>query len=140
MAVKYVYILNQSVIFVHLVSPPVIIKEPADEVAEVHSSITLECKVQGYGHINVEWRKLGSPLPSTAAVSNTNVTNGACSTLKITKIVGYHSGLYYCVAINIAGQTTSKHANISVQGKFDTFITYFIIVMLFMRSSLSRNH
>ena len=97
----------------------------------MYSSITLECKVQGYGHVNIEWRKLGSPLPSTAVVSNTNVTNGAYSTLKITKIVGYYGGLYYCVAINIDGQTTSKHANISVQGKFETFIVlYYNIVIL----------
>ena len=128
--VNYVHILNQSVTFVHLVSPPMIIKQPTDDVVEVYSSITLECKVQGYGHINVEWRKLGSPLPSTAAVSNTKLTNGAYSILKITKIVGYNGGFYYCVAINTAGQTTSKHANISVQGKFDTFISYFCFILL----------
>ena len=126
MIVNYVHTLNQSVTFVHLVSPPVIIKQPTDDVVEVYSSITLECKVQGYGHINVEWRKLGSPLPSTAAVSNSKLTNGACSTLKITKIVGYNGGFYYCIAINTAGQTTSKHANISVRGKFDTFYSLFL--------------
>ena len=105
----------------HLVSSPVIIKQPTNEAAEIYSSITLECKVEGYGYINVEWRKLGSPLPSTATVRNINVKNGICSTLKITKIVGYYGGMYYCVAINIAGQTASKHAKISVQGTSDTF-------------------
>ena len=54
-------------------------------------------------------------------MSNNNVTNGVCSTLKITKLVGYYGGIYYCVAINLAGQTTSKHARMSVQGKSDTF-------------------
>ena len=125
----YMYWTNLLLLYI-LVSPPVIIKQPTDNVAEIYSSITLECKVQGYGHINIEWRKLGLPLPSTAAVNHTNVTNGVYSTLKITKIVGYYGGLYYCVAVNIAGQTTSKHANISVQGKFDTFITYFSIIIL----------
>ena len=124
--------MNQSVVFVRLVSPPVIIKQPIDEVAEVYSSITLECKVQGYRHVNIEWRKLGSPLPSTAIVNNTNVTNGVYSTLKITKIVGYYGGLYYCVAFNKAGQTTSKHANISVQGKLDSLFYNTIISLSFV--------
>ena len=106
--------------------------------------------VQGYGNINVEWRKLGSPLPSTAAVSNTNVTNGAYSTLKITKIVGYYGGMYYCAAVNIAGRTISKHAKMSVQGNsdaFTAFLLYYNIVIvllvyyvLFLHSPLSRNH
>ena len=117
----------------HLVSSPVIIKQPTDEVAEVYSSITLECEVEGYGHINVEWRKLGTLLPSTATVRNNNVKNGICSTLQITKIVGYYGGMYYCVAINIAGQTTSKHAKISIQGKSDAFtviLLWYNIVIL----------
>ena len=112
----------------HLVSPPVIIKQPTDEVAEIYSSIALECKVQGYGHINVEWRKHGSPLPSTATVSNTNITNGVCSILKITKIVGYYGGMYYCTAINIGGQNMSKHAKMSVQGNSDAFKACFIVL------------
>ena len=75
-----------------------------------------ECKVQGYGYINVEWRKLGSALPNTAIVNNTISTNGVSSILKITNVVGYYGGLYCCVAINTAGQTTSVYANLSVQG------------------------
>ena len=109
----------------HLVSPPVLIQQPVNKVDKVYSSVTFECKVQGYGRINVEWRKVGSPLPNTATVSNNYVTNGVCSILKITKLVGYYGGMYYCVAINLAGQTTSKHAEMSVQGKSDTFIFFY---------------
>ena len=105
--------------FTHLVSPPVIIKQPTDEGAEVYSSITLECMVQGYGHINVEWRKLGAPLPNTVTVRNTNFTYGVSSILKIEKIVGFYGGMYSCVASNVAGQTTTKYAKLSVNGKSD---------------------
>ena len=100
-------------------SPPVIIKQPTDEVAEVYTSIKLECKVQGYGHINVEWRKLGAPLPNTATVTNTIFTNGVTSILKIKNIVGVYDGMYCCIASNIAGQTTTKYAKLSVNGKSD---------------------
>ena len=54
-------------------------------------------------------------------MSNTNATNGVFSILKILKISGYYDGMYCCVAINIAGETTSKYANLSVKGKLDAF-------------------
>ena len=56
-------------------------------------------------------------------MNNINVTNGVSSILKVSKIAGYYDGLYCCVASNIAGQTTSKYAKMSVKGKSDAFIT-----------------
>ena len=53
---------------------------------------------------------------------NSNFTNGVSSILKITNVVGYYDGTYCCVASNIAGQTTSKYAKLSVKGKPDAFI------------------
>ena len=85
----------------------------------MYSTITIECKVQGYGHINVEWRKRGAPLPNTATVTNTNFTYGVSSILKIEKIVSFYGGMYSCVASSIAGQTTTKYAKLSVNGKPD---------------------
>ena len=114
--------------FTHLVSPPVIRKQPTDEVAEVYSSITFECEVQGYGNITVHWRKLGSSLPKTAVVGNNKSTNGVTSTLKITKVVGYYAGTYCCVANNIAGQTTSKYANLSVKGMLTHLYMYLYLI------------
>ena len=92
------------------------VKQPTDKVVGVYSSNTLKCKVQGYRHINVKWRKLGSSLPKTAVVSNNKITNGVSCTLKITDVVGYYDGTYCCVASNIAGETISKYANLSVKG------------------------
>ena len=113
---------STNLLFALLVSPPVIVKQPMDELAEIYSVITLECKVQGYGHMNVEWRKLGYPLPITASVTNGNFINGVYSILKITNVVGYYNGKYCCVVNNVAGQTTSKYAKLSVTGESDTFI------------------
>ena len=50
-------------------------------------------------------------------MSNNNLTNGVYSILKITDVVGYYDGTYCCIANNVAGQTTSKYAKISVKGK-----------------------
>ena len=98
-----------------------IVTQPTDEVVEVFSSVMLECKAQGYGQLNVEWRKLGSPLPSRAVVNNTNVTNGIYSILKITNVIGYYDGMYCCDVNNIAGQVNSKYAKLSVKGKSDDY-------------------
>jgi len=43
--------------------------------------------------------------------------NGVISILNITNIAGYYGGMYCCVATNKAGQTISKYAKLSVQGK-----------------------
>ena len=125
-------------------SPPVIIKHPTDEVTEVYSSIALECNIQGYGYINVEWRKLGAHLPNTAFVRNKKLTNGVSSILKIKEIIGFYDGMYCCVASNIAGQTTAKYAKLSVNGKPDTSQLYhmnniYTLYCFFACSTLSRN-
>ena len=114
----------------HLVSCPVIIKQSTDEVVRVYSFITLECKVRGYGHINVKWRKLGSPLPKTAVVSNNKLKNGVSSTLKITDVVGCNDGTYCHVASNIAGETTSKYANLSVKGMLMYLYVYIATLLI----------
>ena len=62
-------------------------------------------------------------------MNNTVSTYGVSSTLEITNVVGYYSGMYCCVAINIAGKTTSVYGNLSVKGK--SIIQYLFWVQLF---------
>ena len=50
---------------------------------------------------------------------NKYFTNEISSILKIEKIVGFYGGMYSCVASSIAGQTTTKYAKLSVNGKPD---------------------
>ena len=105
-------------IYTHLVSPPIITKHPTDEVVGVHSTITFECEVQGYGYINVTWTKLGSALPNAAIVKKNELINGVSSTLTIINTAGYYGGMYCCVASNKGGQATSEYAKLSVQGTY----------------------
>ena len=55
-------------------------------------------------------------MPVTAEVTEIKSLNGISSILKITKTVGYYSGLYYCIAENKVGNVTSQTANLHVQG------------------------
>jgi len=55
-------------------------------------------------------------MPITAVVTETKSLNNVSSILKITEVVGYYSGQYYCVAENKAGKVISQIANLHVQG------------------------
>ena len=107
---------NKFAIDTHLVSPPIITKQPTDKLAGVYSTITFECKVQGYGYINVTWTKHESAFLKASIVKNNKLINGVSSTLTITNTAAYYGGMYCCVATNKGGQATSEHAKLSVQG------------------------
>ena len=55
-------------------------------------------------------------MPVTAVVTEKKSLNSITSVLKITKIFGYYSGQYYCVAESEAGKVTSQTANLHVRG------------------------
>jgi len=55
-------------------------------------------------------------MPITAVVTEAKSLNDVSSILKITGVVGYYSGQYYCIAENKAGKVISQTANLRVQG------------------------
>ena len=64
------------------------------------------------------WSKVGSPkLPATAVSTEKNTSDEIISTLKITGIIGYYKGYYFCSINNSAGTTHSVHVYLSVTGK-----------------------
>ena len=105
-----------NLLFTHLVSPPIITKQPTDKVVGVFSTITFECKVQGYGYIKIEWKKHRSALPKASFVKKNKLINGVSSTLTITNTAGYYGGMYWCVANNKGGRAISNYTKLSVQG------------------------
>jgi len=63
-------------------------------------------------------------MPITALVSETKSLNDVSSVLKITEVVGYYSGQYYCIAENEAGKVISQTANLHVQGTYVNYSTW----------------
>jgi len=99
-----------------IVSPPLIIRQPANSKVTIFGQVIFQCTVQAVGETAVIWKKDQSPLPVTATVNNIRSLNEVTSVLKITGVNGFYRGLYYCIAKNKAGQTTSRYAKLSVKG------------------------
>ena len=81
----------------------------------VYNSASFVCIAHGYGSIKIVWKRVNYTLPITADVTVEESLNQFTSTLRISEIVGYYSGQYYCFAENKAGKAISQVANLHVQ-------------------------
>jgi len=124
-----------------IVLPPLIIKQPTSTTVELFGQVMFECTVQTVGKTSIVWEKDLSPLPVTAAINNITSLNEATSILTITGVNGFYGGLYYCIAKNKAGQTMSRYASLSVQGKCCALVKYAVFTKvlksLAMKSMIS---
>ncbi len=109
------YYSNYFFMFTFVVSSPIIIKQPDDVNVAVYNSASFMCAACGYGSIKIVWKRVNYTLPITADVTEEESLNQLTSTLRISEIVGYYSGQYYCIAENKAGKVTSKVVNLHVQ-------------------------
>ena len=96
-------------------SSPTITKQPDDVNVTVYNSASFVCTAHGYGSIKIVWKRINYTLPITADVIEEESLNQLTSTLRISEIVGYYSGQYYCIAENKAGKVISQVANLYVQ-------------------------
>ena len=96
--------------------------QPEDVKVTVCKSATFSCVARGFGLIQIVWKRVKYSLPITADVTEERSLNEVSSMLKITKIDGYYSGQYYCVAENEAGKVTSQTANLHVQSNINICI------------------
>ena len=98
--------------------PPTITTHPSNQ-STICSSASFTCIAHGFGGIKITWRRVNYDLPISADVTQEKSLNGLSSTLRLTKIAGYYSGQYYCVAENKAGMVTSKAASLHVQSNIN---------------------
>ena len=63
-------------------------------------------------------KETSSRLPQTSVITTSTSPdkNEITSRLQISKVIGYYSGRYYCVAKNSAGNVSSNSANLYVEG------------------------
>ena len=104
-------------LFAFAVSLPKITKQPDDVNVTVCNSASFVCTARGYGSIKIVWKRVYYTLPITADVTEEEFLNQLTSTLRISEIVDYYSGQYYCIAENEAGKVTSQVVNLHVKGK-----------------------
>ena len=96
-------------------SSPTIIKQPDDVNVSVCKSALFVCTAHGYGSIKIVWKRVNYTLPITADVTEEESLNQFTSTLRVSEMVGYYSGQYYCIVENKAGKAISQVANLRVQ-------------------------
>ena len=99
-----------------VVSLPTISEQPNDVNSTVDDSALFKCTAYGFRVTSVVWRRVKYNMPITAEVIEERSLNGISSILKITKVIGYYSGQYYCVAENKGGKVVSQSANLYVKG------------------------
>ena len=89
------------------VSLPTISEYPNDTNSILHDSALFKCIAYGFGVTNIVWRRVKYNMPITAEVPEERSLNQISSILKITKVIGYYSGQYYCIAENEGGEAFS---------------------------------
>ena len=108
--------------FYFVVFSPQVSEQPEDVNITIFKSASFKCTAHGFGIIKIVWKRINYTLPITADVTEERSVNSISSILKITGVVGYYSGQYYCVAENEAGKVTSQTANLHVQGNFPCMV------------------
>ena len=97
-------------------SLPAISAQPSNVTVNFYESVSLNCTAYGFGGLKVVWKRVEHTMPVMTEVIEKNSSNKITSILKITKVTGYYSGQYSCIAKNEAGEVSSQVANLLVQG------------------------
>ena len=94
--------------FIHnyLVIPPIIIKQPTQQVVDIYQNVTFHCGAEGF-QVTYLWKKCEANVhPILTRNSNLNLLN----------VTPSDNGQYYCKAINDGGTTYSNIVSLKVKG------------------------
>ena len=94
-----------------------IITQPNSVRVDVCSEVTFKCSASGYGKLDIIWKKLNDELPETSKVTGSVSKKDVTSFLKITDMVWYYKGTYYCTVKNSAGEVNSTMVQLKISGE-----------------------
>ena len=101
--------------FLIAVSLLTISEQPNNMNINFYESVSFKCSASGFGVLKIVWKRIEHNMPLTEVTEEKSL-NKITSILKITKVIGYYSGQYYCVAENEVGEVISQTAHLHVQG------------------------
>ena len=96
----------------HCIVPrPVIDTHPVSSTVKALESVTFISSVSNVNGVTYSWHRNNGDIPSSRSRGqNTN-------TLTITRVIPPDEGMYYCIATNDGGSTSSRSASLTVDGE-----------------------
>ena len=98
------------------VPAPHIIVQPTSISAAAPFSAVFSCSAEGYGDLNIRWRRKGvlfGKIPEKSKINQENHLNIATSKLVIPNVTDNDVGMYYCIVwANNRTATSSWVANL----------------------------
>ena len=97
--------------FTAVVPKPVINTHPINSKVKALTSVTFTCSASHVNGVTYSWIRTNGDIPSSRSRGqNTN-------TLTITRAIPSDEGMYYCIATNDGGRTSSMSASLTVDGE-----------------------
>ena len=96
-----------------IVPKPVINTHPVNYKVKALKTAAFRCSAYDINEVtySYSWHRNNGDIPSnTSRGQNTN-------TLIITRVIPPDEGMYYCIATNDAGSTSSRNASLTVDGE-----------------------
>ena len=97
----------------YVVPKPVINTHPVNAIVKALTSVMLTCSASDVDGVTYSylWNRINGDIPSTRSKGqNTN-------TLTITRAIPPDEGMYYCIATNDGGSTSSRSTSLTVDGE-----------------------
>ena len=93
-------------IYFYVVIPPIIIRQPGQQIVDIYQNVTFLCEAEGF-QVSYFWKKCGGDVHPILA---------RCSNLVLSDVTPFDNGQYYCEAINDGGATPSNIVTLEVKG------------------------
>ena len=94
-----------------IVPKPVINTHPVSYKVKALKNVIFRCTASDINGVTYSWHRNNGDIPSNRSIGQ-NI-----NTLIITRVIPPDEGMYYCIATNDGGSTSSRSASLTVDGE-----------------------
>ena len=112
MYICHISTIIKIILLYFIVAPKaVIITHPVNTTVKALTNVTFTCSASDVNGVTYSWHRNNGDIPNRRSRGqNTN-------TLTITRAIPPDKGMYYCIATNDGGSTSSRRASLTVDGE-----------------------